>query len=161
MTERTIEGLRQAGMLIAGFGILVAVVGIVRLASIYGEAARGVETVATIDRAWSYGSLLSPNATLQLRWTDAAGNARQARGVSVSQALRDKLIQDQRLTRTTLRIRYRPEQADGPVVVVENVGPEIATARSLAVKGFGVVTLGSLMVLAGLIAAMRRAGAAS
>ena len=155
MTTRTREGLRQLSLLIVGLGALVALIGVVRLVMTYRQSTDGIETVAVIDRAWTYGSILSSNATLKLRWTDAAGKARQAQGISVSSGLRAKLIQDRRLTRTTLRIRYQADASDASVVVLENIGDQLASARAVAVAGFATLTLGSLLVLAGLAAANR------
>ena len=148
----------HTGRMLVGLGLLIAALGLVKMALVINQSRSGIETVATIDKAWTERrSVSGESATLNLRWTDDAGNKREAYGVPVTRGVRGKLISGRGLTRTTLRIRYHPANAgnaavatDNAVVVVENLSDYMADARLLGVAGFLVFAFGSAIALAAL-----------
>ena len=79
----------------------------------------GVEAVALIEGATRTQRRRGGTSyALDLAWKDGKGGVRKAEKVSVSRALRIKIIRNDKLTRNSLRIKYlRDDETVTPVVV--------------------------------------------
>ncbi len=110
--------------------------------------AMGVQTEATIESATRVKRRRGGTSyKLDLSWTDAAGLKRKVEEVSISHALADKLIVDNRLAADTLPIKYMPGEAGSPkesenVVVLEDKAYQEQTDRELVYVGLGAGALG-------------------
>lgn len=107
----------------------------------------GVQTEATIESATRVKRRRGGTSyKLDLSWTDA-GLKRKVEEVSISHALADKLIADNRLAADTLPIKYMPGEAGSPkesenVVVLEDTAYQEQTDRELVYVGLGAGALG-------------------
>ena len=128
-----------------GVGLLLVAIGAVKTGRLYAESRRGLETLANIDGA-TY-STLGVGGWVDLSWQDPAGVTRQALGVEVTGGLGRKLRIGSAITRSQLRIRYRPDSARPEVVVIDDVPEQIRRAATLSIAGFFAISAGSFMML--------------
>lgn len=110
--------------------------------------AMGVQTEATIESATRVKRRRGgTNYKLDLSWTDASGLKRKVEEVSISHALANQLIVDNRLAADTLAIKYMPGEAASPtesenVIVLEDTAYQEQTDRELVYVGTGAGVLG-------------------
>jgi len=141
------------------FGLALVCAGVGRSGLVLISSTRGMETLATIEATTprSIGG-----GWVDLSWQDLAGEVRRAPNVEVSRRLARKLRLGGTLSRTLLRLRYRPDEPRATlaptVVVVDDIGENVRRASSIAIGGFLAVTAGSLIILALLL--MQSRGAA-
>ena len=116
-------------------GLALVCAGVGRSALVLIASTRGIETLATIDVATprSIGG-----GWVELSWRDLAGEVRRAANVEVSRKLGRKLRMGGTLSRTLLRIRYRPDEprtALSPtVIVVDDVAENVKRVSSIALS---------------------------
>lgn len=148
-THPRVNEWRIAARLVArmtiGVGLLLVAVGGFKSMLLYAESRRGLETLATIDAAANRA--LGTGGWVDLSWQDPAGITRQALGVEVTGGLGRKLRIGSTLTRSQLRIRYRPDSARPAVLVVDDVPEQIRRASALSIAGFVAVSAGSFIML--------------
>ncbi|BAU91322.1 hypothetical protein MPPM_2717 [Methylorubrum populi] len=110
--------------------------------------AMGVQTEATIESATRVKRRRGGTSyKLDLSWTDGSGITRKVEEVSISHALADKLIVDNRLAADTLPIKYIPGEAGSSkesenVVVLDDTAYQEQTDRELVYVGTGAGILG-------------------
>src|SRR5262249_41023891 len=84
--------------------------------------ARGVETVAVIERATeSKRRRGGTSYTVALTWKDGTGQMLSAEGVSISSQFAHKIVANGRLVVSTGRLKYRDDGADVKPIRVEDV----------------------------------------
>lgn len=141
-------------------GLALTAFGFGRAAMVVLENTRGVETLATIEASTT--RRLGGGGWVELSWRDLAGDIRRAGGIEVSRNLSHKLRLGGSLSRSHLRIRYRPGPASTStpptLILVDDVPEHIKRAASLSIAGFLAISAGSLIML-GLLLWQRRTAA--
>lgn len=132
-------------------GVLLGLFGALSAAYTGLQSQRGTDALATIEAARRDGPTVVAAGVLDLSWLDHSGARRIEYGVKITPQLAYKLRIGRQLSREYVRVRYRPDDPSaGSVVVVEDVPEIIQGSVILSIVGFLSVTLGSLLVLAGL-----------
>jgi hypothetical protein len=133
-------------------GIALAVLGFVRTGLVVWDTKRGTETLANIEGA---KPRLGGGAVVTLSWPGTTGTQLHAPNVDISRAVARKLNLGRALSRTQLRISYRPNSVMRylvpPVLAVDDIPEHVKSAAAHAVAGFLALSAGSAIMLGLLI----------
>lgn len=130
-------------------GLILVAIGCGKYAVLFVHSHRGAEAMATIDA--STQRAMSTGGWVDLSWQDTGGGARYAFNVPVTSGLGRKLRLGSSLSRAAVKIRYEPDNAQGAVVIVEDVPEQVRSAAALAIAGFLAMTVGSAIILGTLL----------
>jgi hypothetical protein len=115
----------------------------------------GVEATASIEGATRSQSRRGGTSyTLDLTWKDSKGAVRQAAKVGLSRTFADQIIQNGKLTRAVVRIKYLLDDESISPVLIEDADRREDQDASMLQAGIGVGAVG--IVGSALMFALRR-----
>lgn len=107
--------------------------------------ARGVETTADIDGGTiRKGRKTGTTYSLDLHWTDAAGQRRSAEKVAITRVFADQIVVGEKLVRSITKIKYLPDAPETKPLIVEDAAQSIKQDEQLVPLMAGAGVLGML-----------------